>query len=102
MKSINVNVPYLEDLRRRQEAARKDIGDATDDGFVGQIQRTHGLYVRAGVNKIVDAAGARKAAGDAVQERVKRIEDLLDEAKKQYTGTDDSSGRGLDTQMKTD
>ena len=102
MNNLKVSPSYLKILAGRQRTAAKDISDATGDDFVGDIERTHGLYVRAGVNGIADAAGARKKAGEAVKKVSEFLADQLDQATKIYTGTDQTTGQNLDSQVRAD
>jgi len=95
MKDLKVNPSYLKILAGRQRTAGNDISDATGDGFVGDIERTHGLYVRAGVNGIADAAIARKTAGEAVKRVSDFLADQLDDAAKNYASTDQHAGQDL-------
>jgi len=101
MNNLKVSPSYLKILAGRQRTAARDISDATGDDFdfVGDIERTHGLYVRAGVNGIADAAGARKKAGEAVKKVSEFLADQLDQATKIYTGTDQNAGTDLNAQL---
>ncbi len=102
MKDLKVNPSYLKILAGRQRTAGNDISDATGDGFVGDIERTHGLYVRAGVNGIADAAIARKTAGEAVKRVSDFLADQLDDAAKKYARTDQNAGQNLNAQVHAD
>ena len=97
---IDVDPAYLHQLAGTQRRAADCIVDYTEDtGFGGDIARTHGVYVRAGVNGILDAIEERKRAGAALAELFKATADKLDKGGTMYASTDEQQARDLDKHL---
>jgi len=103
MKDLKVTPAYLSTLATKQRRAAEDIDDATNEttttSFVGDIERTHGLYVRAGVNGISNAAGKREYAGKAMKSLAEALAQQLEEIRVTYARTDQQASQDINTQM---
>lgn len=101
-EDIRVTTAHVRELAARQGQAGAEVAAATEliEGVDTSVRWSHGVIAWSAAAAVEEAQHARRAAGAAMTEVSRTLDDRLSAAAAQYDAVDASGRRVLDAQLR--